>query len=127
MIKKQSTIKKRLDKEVSLLCYQIGIPSTEEPKVCWNTEVYKWNTELKPNQKRLLGQANFRNNTILVDLKRHKEHNLKLIDVRDTLIHELVHIRFQKMKHGFQFKQTIEYIKKGQRYPIRTTTDMRFP
>jgi SprT-like family protein len=126
VISKHRSIKKRLEKEIGPLCYQIGIPSLEEPKICWNQEQWRWYTGAnKTKSVHRLGCCNFRNNAILIDLNVHKFHKYPLAEYRDTLIHELVHIRFQKLKHGITFKRTIERIKKGQKFTIRDETDKR--
>ena len=126
-MKKNSTLKKRLIAEVPKLCYQIGIPSLEEPKVCFNQEQWKWYTSSnKTKSVQRLGCCNFRNNAVLIDLAVHKFHKYTFAEYRDTLIHELVHIRWQKAKHGIQFKNVIARIKKGDRFPIRTEQDIRF-
>ena len=127
MIKKQRTIKQRILEELPKRCYQIGIPRTEQPKICWNQEQFKWYTgSRKTMSKRRLGAYAYRNNVILIDLAVHAFHNQSFNEVRDTLIHELVHARFQNQKHGHYFKHLIEQIKKGEIFPPRTQADMRF-
>jgi hypothetical protein len=122
----QRSIKKRLEKELSERCYQIGIPCIEEPKVCFSQEQFRWYTgQNKTRSVQKLGTANFRTNTILIDLKVHKFHKYTFEEYRDTLIHELVHLRWQTLKHGNFFKWKIEKIKKGKKFPMRHETDMR--
>ena len=126
MFKKYATIKKRLMKELGCLCYRMGIPATEEPKICWNREQYKWYTGNKPDRKRLLGQANKKLNTILVDLDRHKEHGYGFQEIRNTLIHELVHVRWHKQPHSHKFRQLIKRNDKGEIFALRTQEDIVF-
>jgi hypothetical protein len=122
----QRSIKKRLEKELSERCYQIGIPCVEEPKLCWNQETWKWYTgSHKYYGLQKLGVCHFRSNTILVDLRVHKFHKQYLGQLRDTLIHELVHLRWQKLHHGSYFDFKITEIKKGKKFPMRAESDMR--
>lgn len=146
-MKKQSTIKKRIETEHRMRCYQIGIPAIEEPKICWNREQFRWYVGYKKNSKRNLGRANYRNNAILIDLKNHKDFRARrkrkasplrtiflnpsereleynFIEIRDTLIHELVHMRWQGQRHGYKFRELIARIKKGEIFPMRTADDV---
>lgn len=45
-----------------------------------------------------------------------------LREVRDTLIHELVHYRFPYMKHGKKFEQRIKDILRGKQFPKKHLT-----
>ncbi|HTH22635.1 MAG TPA: SprT-like domain-containing protein [Nitrososphaeraceae archaeon] len=128
VLKKQKPIKKRLEKELRERCYQIGIPCLQEPRVCWTQEQFRWYTGAnKTNSVQRLGCAHLRSNTMLIDLKVHQFHKYTFTEYRDTLIHELVHFRFQNLKHGKTFNKTIERIKKGQKFCIRSIVDLRFP
>jgi predicted metal-dependent hydrolase len=40
-----------------------------------------------------------------------------LREVRDTLVHELVHYRFPEMKHGRKFEARIKEILRGEEFP----------
>lgn len=125
---KQRPIKKRLQQELSERCYQIGIPILEEPKLCFSQEQFRWYTgSNKTKSVQRLGCCAMKQNTILVDLAIHKFHKYTFTEYRDTLIHELVHVRFQKLRHGKAFEHTIERVKKGQKFVIRVETDKRFP
>ena len=122
----QRSIKKRLQKELSERCYQIGIPCIEEPKLCFNQEQWHWYTgSNKTRSLQKLGIIHFPSNTILIDLMVHKFHKYTFTEYRDTLIHELVHARWQKLKHGKYFDWKIEEVKKGKKFPIRTLEEMR--
>jgi predicted SprT family Zn-dependent metalloprotease len=127
MLKKQRTIKKRLEKELSERCYQIGIPAMEEPKVCWNREQFRWYWGKKDRRKDYIGRASFRANAILIDLNYHLELKHDFAQIRNTLIHELVHMRWQHQPHGKVFKELIERILKGEVFPIRTRPSKYYP
>jgi hypothetical protein len=50
------------------------------------------------------------------------KHKSKYIDFRNTLVHELVHYRFPKMRHGWRFEQRVVEILRG-----RTFEPMQIP
>ena len=50
------------------------------------------------------------------------KHKSKYIDFRNTLVHELVHYRFPKMRHGARFERRINEILRG-----RTFEPMQIP
>lgn len=123
MLKKQRTIKKRLERELKERCYQIGIPAIEEPIVCWNREQFKWYAGIKDRRKDYIGRASFKGNAILVDLNYHLELKHNFAQIRNTLIHELVHMRWQNQRHGYKFNELIQRILKGELFKIRTGWD----
>lgn len=41
------------------------------------------------------------------------KHKSKYIDFRNTLVHELVHYRFPKMRHGWRYERRIIEILRG--------------
>jgi hypothetical protein len=126
----QKIIKKRLQKLAKEVCYQIGIPAIQEPKICWNREQFKWHTGKRHGNKWSLGTTHFKNNSICIDINNHYNYPVHpekygtLRELRDTLIHELVHMRWQKQKHGTKFNNLIERIKKGEVFPMRTEADV---
>jgi len=127
MLKKQSVMKKRLQKELSERCYQMGIPALEEPKICWNVEQFRWYTSIKEKHLNKLGQASFKTNTILVDLNHHKHWKNDFMRIRETLVHELVHMRWQHQRHGSTFNELIKRVLKGEKFPIRTRPSKYYP
>ena len=69
--------------------------------------------------RHVLGRCSYTTNTILVDLE--KRGNLK--HAKHTLVHELVHARWQRKPNGQAFENRIQEIMKGAMYPIRTKND----
>ena len=112
-------------KELKERCYQMGIPAVEEPKITWNkTQFTKYTGDLR-RRRTILGRADRQNNIINIDLENHKWFNHTMIDCRHTLIHELIHLRWQYLKHGKYFEWKITEILRGKKFPMRTKEDVR--
>lgn len=124
-LKKFAPVKKRLLSELKSRCYQIGIPAEQEPKITWTKTQFTWYTGDMRRHRNILGRADWKNNVINIDLYNHKMYKHGIKEIRHTLIHELVHMRFQYQKHGKTFEKLIERILAGEVFPIRTQADMR--
>ena len=53
------------------------------------------------------------------------KHKSKYIDFRRTLVHELVHWRFRKMRHGWRFERRVDEILRGRTFEPAGEIQMR--
>jgi hypothetical protein len=96
---------------------QIGITEQEIPNVVFSRkEVLALPRELTAGRRtvthRYFGLCFRKAQTILINVKKHTSFK----DLRHTIVHELVHYRFQYLKHGARFENRISLILKGKRY-----------
>jgi hypothetical protein len=98
---------------------QIGIPHKDVPKVVFSRKgVLELPRELTEGRRtvthKCLGICFRKAKAIFISVKKHKS----LRDLKDTIVHELVHYRFRYLKHGRRFEDRIYLIvKKEKRYP----------
>ena len=55
------------------------------------------------------------------------KHKVKYIDFRNTLVHELVHWRFPKMRHGWRFERRIDEILRGMTFEPMQMPRLQIP
>jgi hypothetical protein len=48
--------------------------------------------------------------------REYVKHKSKYIDFRNTLVHELVHYRWPKLRHGWRYEKRIQEILRGTRF-----------
>jgi hypothetical protein len=108
-------------KQLTKYAQQIGIREKEIPAVVLTRrEVLAMPKELTQGRRtvtnKYLGICFRRAKTIFISIKNHKSAQ----QIIDTIVHELVHYRFQYLKHGKDFKHRIDLIlKKCKRYPLK--------
>jgi hypothetical protein len=130
-----------LTQDLVKYCQQIGIPETEIPKIVWDKRTFKKLSGGYKLRKSVAGTWSYTHNTILVDLEekgsyvyrtvyRGKKHTAwwhrvrnDLNSVRNTLVHELVHMRWQHKCHGWKFEKLMKDIINGATFPMRTDKD----
>jgi hypothetical protein len=54
---------------------------------------------------------------IFVNLRKNSVSRKSIRDLRNTLVHELVHYRFMYMSHGRKFEKRIKEILQGKQFP----------
>jgi hypothetical protein len=109
-----------VQQEVAKYAKQIGIPEKDTPAiVCTRKEVLDLPKELTQGRRtvthKCFGIYFRRAKTIFINVKNHSS----LQELKNTIVHELIHYRFLSLKHEKQFKQRIELILKGKKYPVK--------
>lgn len=90
-------------KYATLYCQRLGIETI--PRFTLDMKEYRQfikvelGEERMPRLKHNLGRCFRKNNTIWVNLARHKN----AVDLRHTISHELVHIAYPSLPHGTRF------------------------
>jgi hypothetical protein len=118
-LKHREQKKEILIQDLYKYCKQIGIPETHEPGLCWDHRTFDKILGKKTRWRYVLGRCSYTTNILLIDLE--KRGNLK--HARHTLVHELVHLRWQRKPHGQAFEDRIQEILKGKTFPIRQSND----
>ncbi|HEY7081091.1 MAG TPA: hypothetical protein VH500_15445 [Nitrososphaeraceae archaeon] len=99
---------------------QVGITHQEMPNIVFTRkEVLAMPKELTAGRRtvthKCLGICFCRARTILINVKKHTSYT----ELKDTIVHELVHYRFRYLKHGKEFEKRISLILKGKRYKVK--------
>jgi hypothetical protein len=99
---------------------QIGIIANDMPHVFYTRkEVLAIPKDLTAGGRtvthKCYGICFYRAKTILINVKKHRSFK----DLRDTIVHELVHYRFSYLKHGAKFESRIALIKAGKKYKVK--------
>lgn len=102
--------------------YRLGL--TILPKLIYRKVEYTYYAGLssraktyknRHNPDRLKGIAFYRPMRIYINIRMHKDKD----ELKDTIIHELIHFKFKKMNHCKRFFKFIEYAKSGHYKRIR--------
>ena len=90
---------------------QIGHP---KPSLNFNgdKEDKHRHSNCEPNSKYNKGISCNKCNTLYINI----EQNNDIRDLENTIVHELVHLRFPKLRHGEEFFTTLGMILMGKRY-----------
>lgn len=112
---------------------QIGIIDCEIPELVFYGEEYKEYKKTHADKKRhgfsdsrlggrhtgMLGLTNYFTRLIFVNIRGR---NQTIRELRQTLVHELVHYRFNYMNHGKEYEKRIKFILAGKEYPRKHIT-----
>ena len=102
--------KQRLTELCKKYCQQLGV--TTIPKLVWsNAEAQRLSSVLIPRgQGDTLGICYQHLNVIYLGLEKH----LNIVEMEETLRHELIHYRFPELKHGKEFQYHIDSLALGE-------------
>lgn len=105
----------RLKEELLKYCKQIGILEDEIPTLVFSIE--EWNQKQVRagslrRRDRAYGRCSFSDRLIIVRVSDYK-YNRTIKQLIHTLIHELVHYKWQWLPHGRKFEERIKEVKKG--------------
>jgi hypothetical protein len=108
-----------IHEELVKFCDQLGIGDDIPQLVFTTREVLDMPKHLTEGRRvsayKYRGVCYTQAKTLFINLRNHKTIN----GARTTLVHELVHYRFQYMRHGKAFEKRIRNILAGKRYPKR--------
>lgn len=139
----KSKTKERLLHDNIKYCRQIGIPLNRIPRIVWTAkemnQIYEEKHPRSIGQQRavtsrVIGHCDRELQTIFIDaneqyirrkypMRRKGWYRLvqkkwNYYEARHTLVHELVHYRWPKLRHGRAFEKRIKEIIQGRAFPI---------
>lgn len=132
-MKNKKEVKKKLIQDLLKYSEQIGLEYA--PRIVFDVKEWREIGCKKIKRQKQLGRASYQHNVVLVNLdyqgngaghniyhkKTHRRigwtvGKMNLREARHTLVHELVHMRFRKLWHGYYFEKRIDEILAGQRF-----------
>jgi hypothetical protein len=130
-VKNKEAKMQRLKEDLVKYSKQIGIVDCEIPELVFYGEEFKTKDcihyarhgtspgNLGGRHTGMLGIASYYTRLIFVNIRGR---NQTLRELRQTLVHELVHYRFHYMSHGKEFEKRIRLILQGKPYPRKHLT-----
>ena len=107
-------------RKINKYCKQIGLTRFQRPIIILDKEIHgvptfmtNWTgTKLKDIAKGAKYGGVSQNLFTFINVKRHDS----MEDLEDTIIHELVHIRFPLLQHGKRYQKRVDQILEGKEY-----------